>query len=262
MANAGSAGLRGYAAEWLSIAPRILVTVFLVELVFNRVLFRVLVFIPPGRFQDLFGDFVTVTGVTAMNLLTLASAVTLAALVVAGARLRYVPAIILAYTVLDYLGVAELYWTLPLLAAYVVALRPSRVAEAAALALLAAASWRTSTFAAWLANAAWLLAPIALLARARRVEWSRVKKALPWAAAALLMTAGNPYIAGQVFIFALNLISPWLLPPAIILYSAAGSSAATGLLLNGPGVQLSSQVLALAALYGVELSRPRGGGGA
>ncbi|MCE4601935.1 MAG: hypothetical protein F7B18_01995, partial [Desulfurococcales archaeon] len=102
------------------------------------------------------------------------------------------------------------------------------------------------------ANLLWLLAPIpVIIMEGARLRGLRI--GLPLALLLLYGIYRNPYITGQVFIFAMNLVSPWLLPLAIVLYSLSPSPARISLLLTGPLLQLSNQVLVIASTYSYEL---------
>lgn len=245
--------LEGYAREWLAVAPTAILALYLVELLFNRILFRVIIFIPYGPVQDAIGDVITVVGVASLNFTVLASLATLALLSVFLDRFRYIPAIIALFAVFDYLGFAKLYWTLPLVSAYIIAVEPRRVAEALFLALLAVESMVIDPRVSIASNLAWLVLPVTVIALKGSVNRKWLLRAALPAIIALSVTAGNTYIAGQVFIFAMGLLNPWMLAPAILLYSAAGSTALLGTLLTGPSIQLSSQILALSSLYLLEI---------
>ncbi|BAN90290.1 hypothetical protein [Aeropyrum camini] len=252
--------LRVLSLEWLRIAVPVLLGVYLAELIFNRVLFRVIIFIPYGEAQDVVGSLITASGVTAVNLSVLASLATLLSLPLYMDRFRYVPLVIAAFYFFDYLGIARLYWTLPLLSAYILAVDPRRVAEALFLGGLALNSMIVSPELDTALNIAWLVLPLTYLAAVRRLHTPKGKTLILVSAAtllSLLLAAGNTYITGQILVFAMKLLSPWLLPPAIILYSLTGSPGLLGVLMTGPGVQISSQVLVVSSLYLLELNKRR-----
>ncbi|WP_148679037.1 hypothetical protein [Aeropyrum pernix] len=252
--------LRGLALEWLRMAAPVLVAVYLAELIFNRILFRVIIFIPYGEAQDIVGSLITVAGVTAVNLSVLASLATLLALPLYMERFRYVPLVIASFYIFDYLGVARLYWTLPLLAAYILAVDPKRIVESLFLTALALDSMLVDPRLDTVLNLLWLVLPLAYIAVTRSVSIPRGKSLAIVSAAvlvSLLLIAGNTYIMGQILVFAMELLSPWLLPPAIILYSLTGSLGLLGVLMTGPGIQISSQILAVSSLYLLELNRGR-----
>lgn len=65
---------------------------------------------------------------------------------------------------------------------------------------------------------------------------------------------------GQILIFGMGLVSPWLLPIGIVLYSLAEPSwGRYGLLLTGPRLQLSNQIITLAGLYFWEVGNAASG---
>ena len=248
-------GLRGLASGWLGLAVPLIAVLYLVELIFNRVVFRVVIFIPPGPVQDAFGSAVAFIGTLSLNLLTLASIATLAALALLMGRWAYVPALILVAYLADLAGLVKAAWSLPLLAAYLLVASPWRATESLTLLAATANSFLISPAIAWLSNLLWLLAPLGPLAARLRGSWPGRPGRRLWILAAiftllsLLMVAHNSYIAGQILVFAMGLLSPWLLPPAIPLYAATGSLGSLGLLMTGPGLQLSNQILVLSSLY-------------
>jgi len=260
-----SGRLKPLALDWLRIAVPLIAVVYLVELIADRIIYRVVIFIPPGPVQDALGSVVAFLGTASINMLTLASLATLAALTLVMGRWGYVPAMIAAAYLLDLAGVVKAVWGLPLLAAYLLVVSPWRVTESLALAAITANSLVISPTVAWLANLLWLLAPLGPLAARLKGSWhARPGRKLLAAAAvftllSLAMVARDPYIAGQILVFAMGLLTPWLLPPAIPLYAATGSPGSLGLLMTGPSLQLSMQILVLASLYLGEAVLQRGG---
>lgn len=244
-----------YADAWLEVAPKAILAFYIAELLLNRIMFRILIFIPYGEAQDALGSVVTALGVTSMNFTVIASIITLAALTLRLERFKYIPAVIAVFALFDYIGWAKLYWTLPLVSAYIIAVDPRRALEAAFLALLTLESMIVDPVVARVANAAWIILPVAVIAQKRGFAKKWVLSSIPFAALSLLFVAGNTYIAGQVLIFALGLLNPWLLPPSIILYTATGSPGLLSLLLTGPSLQISSQVLVISSIYILELGR-------
>ncbi len=247
--------MKPLAAEWLRIAVPLIAVLYLVELITNRIIFRVVIFIPPGPVQDAFGSIIAFIGTVSINLLTLASLAMLVAAIPLMGRWAYIPALIILAYFLDLAGLVKAAWILPLLAAYLLLVSPWRITESLALTAMTVNSFVVSPALAWLANLLWLAAPLGPLA-------ARLKGSLParpgkklwitavvFTALSLLMVVHNSYIAGQILVFAMGLLSPWLLPPAIPLYAATGSLGSLGLLMTGPGLQLSMQILVLASLY-------------
>lgn len=247
--------VRLLALDWLRVAMPLIAIVYLVELITDRILFRIIIFIPPGPVQDAFGSAVALIGTASIDLLTLASLATLLALALLMGRWGYVPLMMILAYLLDYAGMVKAVWGLPLLAAYLLVVSPWRATESLALLAMTLNSVIISPAVAWLSNLLWLLAPLGpLAARLKGSLKARPGRRLLAAAAlftvaSLLMVVRDAYIAGQVLVFAMGLLSPWLLPLAIPLYAATGSLGSLGLLMTGPNVQLSMQVLVLASLY-------------
>jgi hypothetical protein len=226
-------------------------------------LFRVVVFIPPGPVQEAFGEAVATLGLAALNASAILGAAALAAALALEDRraLRAAYAFTLAVAALNLAGVAGAHWALIALAPAVATVDPRRAPESLFMLLMVLAVLLPSAAASLAANVAWLLLPLAHIALVKgwRVERRWVKRSAPFALLALAFAARDPYIASQVLIFAMGLLSPWYLAPATLLYAATGSIGMLGILLTGPGLQLSFQPIVISGLYALELLRERGG---
>ena len=228
------------------VLAQVIALVYALELIVNRTLYRVLVFMPPSisRPMALVVDslgrvFIVLTIILPLALLAMASPV-------------YYTLLYLAALILDYGGVVKLSLALLATALVLVYRDRSRVLEALLLVLMAIHPYIDAPALVYAANLLWLVVPIpAIILRGARLRWLGVS--LPLALVLLYGIYRNPYITGQVFIFAMNLVSPWLLPPAIVLYSLSPSPARISLLLTGPLLQLSNQVLVIASTYSYEL---------
>ncbi len=254
--------LRGLTLSLLPAASTAILLFYLAELLLNRVIFRIIVFIPPGPAQEAFGSAVAVLGLAFLNASALASALAVAALLLVEERrvLRALYALTLALIPLNLAGLAGMYWAAIALGAAVTTVNPLRAPEAMYFYLSLLAEAVPSSYTSALANIAWLVLPLVYLALVRRgsVERRWLVRSLPAALIAAGFAARDPYIASQVLVFAMGLLNPWMLAVAIPLYAATGSRALLGVLLTGPEMQLSFQPVVLVALYGIEL---RGGGG-
>ncbi len=224
------------------------------ELIVNRTIYRVLVFMPPfisarisGAVDILGRAFIDGTLVSSIVLLALSG-------------VWWYTGPVLGLAVLDYAGIGpfKLYYALLLAAGLVLYIDRRRVLEAAmltAMALYPLTGW------AWLFYAAsiiWLLAPVPFISRSN--TWT-LKYTIPLAILLLYASYRNPYIMSQVFVFSMNLATPWLLPLAIVLYPLAFSTGRMALLLTGPIPQLSNQILVIAASYIHEYQEAKGGNG-
>ncbi len=221
----------------------ILLWVYILELLLNRILFRILIFIPQNRIVDIMASLTTYGGRFALNLTVL-----LGVFILALAYRRVIYSIpVLALIILDSAGLIKLYWGLLIVAIIIVLTGKSRILEALFLASLVAASITTNPYVQYTSNVLWLLAPLPFIdkSRIKALKWS-----LPLSLLLLAAVVANPYIMGQILILGMGLLSPWLLPPAVILYSLSKPSMGRySLLLTGPRLQLSNQVIAMAALY-------------
>ena len=250
------------ARRLLALAPAILLLFYAAELILNRTIFRLIVFIPPGPAQQAVGEAVSTLGLAALNAVWIASFIVLASALAVEAdrvlRVFYASALLLA--VANIAGLVGLHWLLIALAPLIARWDPRRGFESIFMLLMVLSVVAPSTETALAANLAWLALPLAHIAMARRVNLRRLAASLPFAAVALAFAARDPYIASQVLVFAMGLLSPWYLPIAIPLYAATGSRGMMGLLLTGPGLQLSIQPLAITALYASEITGGSRGG--
>jgi hypothetical protein len=226
---------------------------YVLELVLNRLLFRVLIFMPPGPVLDALNLLTSEVGVFALN-----ATVVLPVVVLALHARTPIALIVLALSLLDAAGVASVSWSLFLLALVPLYLSPRRVPEALLLVFLALTSLTPSPEVVVAANLLWVLAPLPVVVR--QWSWRRLAMAAPFMLASLAMAARSYYITGQILSLGMGIVDPLLLPLAIALYSTTGKPSHLPLLLTGPTMQLSNQALVLAASYIVE-QRLRGGGG-
>jgi hypothetical protein len=238
----------------------IIIYAYLAELILNRTLFRVEVFMPPGPLLNALRVATSIGGLAALNFTVLASSASLLALAVQRRRVSVFSAAILAAVVLDHLGVVKAYWGLVVLSvALLLHAGARRAVEAALFILMPLASATGLAAAVRIAHYAWLAAPLPHLLRQEATStakiWRRVTISAPVTGALLAAIHANPYIAGSVLAFAMGLLNPWYLPAAVMLYTAAPTSEALSLLLTGPQLQLSNQVLVLSAVYLASISR-------
>lgn len=214
--------------------------IYSLELVLNRTLYRVLVFMPPqvsSRMSLIVSTWGSVF-LAASTLFPIAT-VTIANYTLGGL-------LTLAW-ILDYIGVFKIGALLGALAIYIVyRLEAKRILEAILLAVMSINIFISHPMLVYAANILWLLTPLPYMSKS---NLGNLKYSLPIALLALYAVYHAPYITGQVLIFAMNLVSPWLLPPALILYSLAPSPGRIALLLTGPLLQLSNQVLVIISSY-------------
>ncbi len=233
-----------------------LLATYVVELLFNRILIRIWIFIPSSSVTRLLAEIVSKTGLFALNLSVVLGLVILG--LIAAIRRDIVAAIIamatLVLSIADYLGVIRLSWALFLVAGLILVRDKRRVAEATALAVLALTSFTSSLLVAYLSQILWLLAPIPLVTRKR-------VKGLRWSIPISVLVAGlillNTYAASQILTFGMGILNPWFLVAGLIAYSLAGRPGLYGLFLTGPRLQLSNQIITLVALYLVEMNKAR-----
>ncbi len=227
---------------FLDVLSSFTLILYTLELIINRTLYRVLVFMPPfisARISgavDLLGRaFIDGTLVSSIAML-LASGV------------WWYTGTVLGLAVLDYAGVGpvKLYYALLLPAALAVYVDRRRALEALLLALMVLYPLTGEALLFYAASIAWLLAPLPFISS--RNKWT-LKYTVPLALLLLYALFKNPYIMSQVFIFSMNLATPWLLPLAVVLYPLAYSTGRLTLLLTGPIPQLSNQILVIAAGY-------------
>ncbi len=256
--------MRDLLSLWVERAAMIIILLYTMELILNRVIFRVIVFIPPGPVQEAFGKAVAVLGLAFLNASALASLATILALLLLEDRriLRAVYLAALALLALNLAGLAGMHWALIIFAPVLATIRPDRSIEALYLLLATLTTIRPSATLHLAINLAWLALPAIyiLVVNSMKVNRSWVKRSIPPLLLALLFIVRDPYIASQVLVFAMGLLNPWYLPPAILLYSAAGSWGLLGILLTGPQIQLSFQPLVLISLYGLEVYLKKRGG--
>ena len=248
--------MRGILSLWVEKAPLIIIMLYMLELILNRVIFRVIVFIPPGPVQEAFGRVIAVLGLAFLNASALAGIIALLTLIVLEERrlLKAAYATTLALLALNLAGLTGMHWALIIFAPLLATVRPERSLEALFLLLATLATLKPSATLHLVLNLAWLALPALyiIVINGFRIERAWIKRSLPAFIVALLFAARDPYIASQVLVFAMGLLNPWYLPPAILLYSATGSWGLIGILLTGPQIQLSFQPLILIALYGLE----------
>ncbi|MEB3779635.1 MAG: hypothetical protein GSR85_05315 [Desulfurococcales archaeon] len=229
--------------DTIVIIARVLLWIYLLELLLNRLLFRILIFIPQNQIVDIMATLTTYGGRFALNLTVLMGLLVVA---VTYNRIFYsIP--ILVLVALDSVGLVKLYWGLLLVALLVAIIDRRRIIEALFIASLVLASITPHPYIQYLSNALWILAPLPYITKNRlyALKWS-----LPISLLLLIAIVGNAYIMGQIFILGMGIITPWLLPPAIVLYSLSKPSMGRySLLLTGPRLQLSNQVIVIAALY-------------
>ncbi len=246
--------------SWLEKTLKILLILYVIELLLNRILIRTLIFMPNNQVTNALAALTSYGGRFALNATMLISILILA---VYYRRVLYaLPVIILL--LLDFTGIVKAYWGLVLVAAVLAWNDFKRGIEALLIAFLVASSISTNQAIVYGAQILWLLAPIPYISRSRvkALSWS-----LPLSMLILLATLKSPYIMGQILILGMGIVSPWLLPPAIVLYSLSEPSwGRMSLLLTGPRLQLSNQVASIAALYAGDLltrghNSDNGGGG-
>jgi len=227
-------------SKWIHVMVPLLLIVYLMELTVNRTLYRVLVFIPPevsmhmAPIVDQFGRFFIA--------LTILIPITL---IVAAWNWAFT-VVVMALLVLDYIGVARLYLILPILAAYILYKDHKRIIEALLLLVMALYPITGLGMLEYIGNILWILAPIPYISRDKS---RNLMASIPISILLLIATFKNPYIMSQVLIFSMNLITPWILPPAIILYSLSSRIELLSILLTGPLLQLSNQVLVISSTY-------------
>lgn len=249
----------GWPFNRLGLAIKILTALYVLELILNRVLIRTLIFIPYGPVLAVVAAATNYGGLFALNSTLILSVLVLAVRLLEFGLVGLLSALLLAIIALaDYLGVVKLYWVLLGLALALIALDRRRILESLALIALLASSLTPSAPAHYASQILWLAAPLPHLSRRRfkALTWSA-----PLAALSTVFILISPYYMGQILIFGMGLISPWLLPIGIILYSLAERFwGLYALLLTGPRLQLSSQVFVLAALYLSDFRPLRRGG--
>jgi uncharacterized membrane protein YhaH (DUF805 family) len=243
-----------------ALLARLLLAFYTIELILNRILIRILIFIPHSRILDILAVATTYGGRFALNITSIlgASIITFSAI----KRRGYSLALAVLFVVLvltDYLELIRLYWLLPIIAILVALKDRRRVVESLALASLAATSMSASPIIHYASQILWIAAPLPAVSRRRlhALKWS-----VPLAILVLIPTLANPYIMSQILIFGMGLVSPWLLPVGIIVYSLAEPSwGRYGLLITGPRLQLSNQIISLTGLYLAEINSIGGGRG-
>ncbi len=237
-----------------ALLARLLLIVYMIELILNRILIRILIFIPHSKMLDILAVATTYGGRFALNATTLLGFVIIALQATKKKSLSSLAfaTIFVILLVTDYFNIVKLYWLLPVLALLLALKDRRRAIESFAVIFLAATSISTSPIIHYISQALWVAAPLPFITRKRvhALKWS-----LPLAVLTLIPTIANPYIMGQILIFGMGLVSPWLLPVGIILYSIAEPSwGRYGLLLTGPRLQLSNQIISLAGLYLAEIN--------
>ncbi|MCE4613617.1 MAG: hypothetical protein F7C07_07300 [Desulfurococcales archaeon] len=231
----------------LALLWKLLLAFYILELILNRLLFRVLIFIPPGPLLDLLNVLTSEVGLFSLNAVTILSAIILLLHFRAPAAL--IPLVMLF---LDIVGLAKASWALLAVALVPLYLSARRFLESLLMVFLALTSLTQSPGVVVAATILWLIAPIPLLGK---VSWRNLLVAAPFILVSLAMAYRNYYIAGQILSLGMGLMDPLLLPLAIVLYSLAGFPGPLALLITGPSIQLSSQVTVIAAAYMVEQRR-------
>ena len=240
-------------AKVLSVA---LLVTYIVELLFNRILIRIWIFIPSSSTTRLLAEIVSKTGLFALNLSIVLGLIILG--LIAAIRKDVAAAIIaiatLILSITDYLGVIRLSWALFPVAGLIIVRDKRRILESIALAILALTSFTSGLLVAYLSQMLWLLAPIPLIAR-------KGLKGLRWSIPVSVLVAGliflNAYAVSQILTFGMGILNPWFLVAGFIVYSLAGRLGLYGLFLTGPRLQLSNQIITLVSLYLVEMNRAR-----
>ncbi len=224
-----------------------LLFLYALELLFNRTLMRVLIFIPPSGVRGALEFLTSYLGLLALNATLVLS--------LAGMFLGLgvgVGVIFLGGLVADFAGLFKVKYLLIPLALAVTYMDRRLLWPSFIVSLMVLSSSFTYLYLGWLVTILWALYPLPQIIR-RGVtvdKWTYLAVALATMLAAGLLT--NPYHVGQVFILAMDIVSPWVLPVALLAYGLAPRSRfATTLLLTGPGLQLSNQVLML-ALFMIE----------
>ena len=222
---------------------------------------RTVIFVPGGAAKELLYYTTNVGGLAALNITLALSLAAVAIAVVHAANSRRVlnltaSATIIALVVLDLTGVYNAYWALLLVPPLVVSVWGIRGLPAALLILFYPIYSYTGQTPLHVAlQFLWLAAPLPLMSlsiTARRLLAITIVSVI-----SLMLTAANVYIMGQILVFGLGLLNPWLLAPAIILYSLAKGRLAKALLATGPIIQLLHQVTVIASLALLEsVTRP------
>jgi len=230
---------------------KLLLVFYILELLFNRLLFRVLIFIPPGRVLDVLSFLTSQLGLFSLN-----ATVVLPALILLLHARTPLSLAVLALALLDAVGVASVSWALIGVSLLPLYLSRKRLLEALLLVFLALTSLSPSPEVVVASNILWLVAPIPLVLGARPLR--ALALASPFILLSLALALRSYYITGQVLSLGMGIVDPYLLPLAIALYSMSGRPGPLSLLITGPTIQLSNQVLALAAAYIVDQQSGRG----
>ena len=221
---------------------QLLLLLYAIELLFNRTLMRVLIFIPPSGVRSALELLTSYLGLLALNATLILPLVSMFIGLGVGVGI-----IFLGGLLADFIGLFKVKYLLIPLALAVTYMDRRLLWPSLIVSLMVLSSSFTHLYLGWLVTILWALYPLPQIVR-RRVavdRWTYLAVAL-----ASLLTVGllaNPYHVGQVFILAMGIVSPWMLPVALVIYGLAPRSRfATTLLLTGPGLQLSNQVLMLA----------------
>lgn len=220
---------------------RVVLFLYFLELLFNRTLMRTLVFIPPSPVRSIMEALTSYLGLFALNATVV---LPLAGLLVTYTGLGIV---FLLFVGLDLLGFFKVKYLLIPLAAAMTYYSPRWLPASLLVVVIVLASTFTHLYLGWIATLVWALYPIALMVRdgLRIDRWSYV--AVGIAALLFVGTYYSPYHVAQVFILAMGVVNPWLLPVAVVTYGLAPRNPLnTILLLTGPTVQLSGQVFLIA----------------
>ena len=220
---------------------------YILELIFNRTLMRVLIFIPPGKIQVLLSVFTSVGGLVFLNITVVFSIILLLLLAY---QKKLFPSIIIFIYILDMLDILKIRWVAGLLALYLIAKNPKKVLESIILLSILYNTLYPSTLSAYITLLIWTFLP---LAYTNRKNFKKTLVIAPLAILLLFAVYKNPYITGQVFMLSMGINNPWFLPIAIITYSLSYSPSRLTLFLTGLQLQLSNQILVISSVYLTEL---------
>ena len=213
---------------------------------------RTLVFIPPSPVRSAMEALTSYLGLFALNATLI---LPFFGMLVSFTGLGLV---FLAAAVADYVGLFKLKFLLLILAIMLTYYRRDMLPASIMLSLMVLSSTFTHLYLGWLTSLLWTLLPLALIARKGIVidKWSYLAAGL--SALLFVGTSFSPYHMAQVFILAMGIVSPWLLPLGVLLYGIAPRNRLfTALLLTGPTLQISNQVLLLSYYTALEIA---GGG--
>ncbi len=234
----------GRYASFLFSRPFSLSLLFLysLELLFNRTLMRTLIFIPPSSVRSALEFLTSHLGLLALN----ATLVLPLAGMFMGLGVL-VGIVFLAGLVADFAGVFKIKYLLLLLTFVLTYMDRRMLWPSLLVALMVLSSSFTHLYLGWFVTILWALYPLPYIIREGVTvdRWTYLAVALASTLSVGLLA--NPYHVGQIFILAMGIVNPWMLPVALVTYGLSPrSKLASTLLLTGPGLQLSNQVLMLA----------------